>query len=394
MKLWTSRKSNKKAIEFAAGWDIKSKQAYDNILIPFEILVNKVYSKELFRKKYISKKEFEAIQRGLGKLLALFKKGKLNVKGYEDVHSLVESKLNSYNKLTGNMHLGKSRNDQISTIMKMWMRSQTERIIKDGREFVSILEGEKRKKGGAVIPGFSHHRVAMPTEYGFLLESYIEQLKRDIENLNSWKARYNECPLGSAAGFGSPLKINRETIAKELGFDRATKSSIDSVARWEAEANLAFGLSVLLNHLSALAQDFIYLSSAGINVITLPQEYCTGSSIMPQKINPDVLEVIKAKASVSQGILMSLLSIGKGSISGYNRDSQWTKYLIMDLTREFDGLFDVLGGLVKGIEINENNSKKLLKLEKAYAAEDIIKKCIKEKKMFRKEKLALERKLK
>jgi argininosuccinate lyase len=396
MELWDSSKTNKKVIEFVSGWDNKSKKAYDEVLIPYEIEAVKAYSIELLKQGYITENEFNAIKDGLNKIKEHYDKGELDIENYEDVHSLVESKLNEmYGSLVGNVNLGKSRNEEVCTIMRMWMRHQTNKIIKDLDKFISILESEVNKKGKAVIPGFTHHRVAMPTTYGQFLESYVSGLKRDMEKLEFWLKQYNKCSLGSAAGFGSSIKLNRERIAKELGFDGATENSIDTVTtRWEAESSLASNLAVLLNHLSTMSQDIIYLSSAGINIISIPKEYCTGSSLMPQKNNPDVLEVIKAKASVSHGILTSLLSLGRGNISGYNRDTQWTKYLIIDLVMEFENLFEVLSGLVKGIKIDESRSEELLENEKAYSAGKVIRKSIEDKKGFREEKLEFEKKLK
>jgi argininosuccinate lyase len=393
---WHSEGVKEKAVEFSAGWDNKPKEPYDDELIPYEIEADIVYARELLQQGYITKKEFDAIEKGLKELEKEFSAGELTVVGYEDVHSLIELKLDEkYGEAVGNMHIGKSRNDQIVTIMRMWMRGHSKELKKEIENFIAVLNAEIEKKGSLTIPGYTHYRVAMPTTYGELLKSYVAPLIRDANKLEQWFQDYNECPLGSGAAFGSTVKLNRARLAKELGFDRATSSTIDPITnRWEAEASFAFALCNTLNHLSTIAQDLIYLSSTGIDVITLPKEFCTGSSIMPQKQNPDVLEVIKAKAAVSNGILQSLLELGKGNISGYNRNTQWTKYLIMDLVREFDNLFEVLSGFVEGVVVNENKSKELLSAGKAYAAKEIADKALKSKKSFRKEKLEYEKDLK
>jgi len=301
-ELWNSSKTKKEAIEFAAGWDVRQKPLYENLLIPYQIKVDKVFSKELLRQKYIDKKQFDAIRDGLSNLE--YKTSNLSVEGYEDVHSFVESKLSEeYEDLVGSLHLGLSRNDQICTIMRMLMKEELEKAEKELCDFISTLNSEIKKKGSKVIPGYTHHRIAMPSTYGLLLDSYVKRLERVKKNFANWNKKYNECPLGAAAGFGTSLNIDRERIAKELGFAASTENSLDAVStRWEAEADLAFSLSMCLTHFSTISQDLIYLSSAGINIFELPSEYCTGSSIMPQKKNPDVLEVIKAKASVVQGI--------------------------------------------------------------------------------------------
>lgn len=396
MELWESGKTRREAIEFAAGWDAKQKPIYDNLLISYQLKLEAVFSNELLRQKYIDKSQFKAIQKGLKELDIRYKVGKLTVEGHEDVHSMVESELaKKYGDLVGNIHLGLSRNDQICSVMRMWMKESAKRIGTELYHLVRVLENEIVKKGKTKIPGYTHHRIAMPTNYGTLLGSYITQLNRDKQRLDEWACMYDKCPLGSGAGFGTSIRIDRIKIARELGFAGPTENTIDVVTtRWEAEASLAFALSVTLNHLSTISQDLIYLSSAGIDVLSLPKEYCTGSSLMPQKLNPDVLEVIKAKAAVAQGSVCSILSIGKGNISGYNRDAQWTKYLLMDLVAEFGGLVEVLSGMFTGIKIDETRSEELLKIGGAYAAEEAIKKAIREGKSFRKVKLDVERKIK
>lgn len=393
-RLYVDDGTNEKAIEFAAGKDNKPRPVYDNLLIPYAIKECGAYSEELYRQKRISVEEYNATKDGLVKLTKKLEEGNLSVEGYEDVHSLIEFELRSmYEDLVGNVALGKSRNESICTLMRMWMRDSSEKINNDIEDFISVLESEIEVKGELVIPGYSHYRIAMPTTYGELLKSYKTGLKRDKEKLEFWLEQYNECPLGVGAGFSS-LELDRDRIAKELGFDRPTESSIDTVTtRWEAEASLGSSLSVLLNHLSTIAQDFIYLSSEGIDVISLPEEYCTGSSLILQKKNPDVLEVIKGKASTSVGRVSSILMLGQGNISGYNRNTQLTKYEIMDLVEGFDGLFEVLGGLVKGIKVNEEQSKKLLKSANAYSTQELIDNSTPEDD-FRNKKLKAEKELK
>lgn len=395
-RLWESSGVKGSAIEFAAGWDNKAKGAYDNLLIPYDIKLNSIYSKELYRQGHISREEHNAIQKGLSRLLALYKKGRLDVGGHEDVHSLIESKLNGmYRNLAGNLHIGKSRNDQVSTVMRMWMRDAADEISGNLERFILLLKSRAGKRGKQVMPGYTHHRVAMPSTFGNLLAAYSSQLSRDSARLGFWRKQYNLCPLGAAAGYGSTVKLDRKRLAKELGFTAPLKNSIDAVTtRGEAEAALAFSLAVLLNHLSVIAHDLIYLSSAGIGVVSLPSEYCTGSSIMPQKKNPDVLEAVKAKASVGHGTVTALLSLGKGNISGYNRDTQWSKYLIIDLACEFRNIFDVMSGVISGVRINEGQSKKLLAEERAYSAGMVAKDAVETGRSFRKLKSTEERKIK
>jgi len=393
--LWDSNKTKKEAIAFAAGWDIKQKPKYEDLLIPYQIKIDKVYSKELFDKGYLDKKQFNAIQDGLSNLQ--YKEDRLSIEGYEDVHSFVESKLREQygGRLTGNVHIGLSRNDMICTIMRMLMRDEIAKVEHDLCKFISVLYSEIEEKGAKVIPGYTHYRVAMPSTYGLLLDSYVERLGRVKKDFIIWNSKYNRCPLGSAAGFGSPLQINRERVSKELGFDDVTNNSLDAVStRWEAEADLAFSLTMIFNHLSVISRDLIFMSSAGINILELPAEYCTGSSIMPQKRNPDVLEAIMGRSANVMGDLFSLMLVGRDNISGYNRETQWTKYPIMDAVGETENVLHILSEIIKRIKVNERRSKQLLKRENAYSAERAMRKAIREKKGFRDVKLSIEKEIK
>ena len=394
-ELWDSDNVKKEVISFCSDLDNKTKEAYDTLLIPYEIIVDIVYAKQLFRQGFIEHDELEAICEGLNALSAKYREGKLKVGNYEDVHSLVEGELQKMKgDLAGNLYLGKSRNDQSATIMRMYMRNEINAIGASLEGFNHTLENESDKNGQKIIPGYTHHRIAMPSTYENLLLSYTKKLQRDNKKIKFWQEQHNECPLGAAAGFGSPLKLDREGLARRLCFDRVSESTLDSVERGEAERDFVYTGASIFNHLSLIAQDLIYLSSEGINVIDLPKEYCTGSSIMPQKRNPDVLEIIKGKAKKMTSRSYFLSSLNSGNISGYNREMQLSKYEVMDAAGDFKGVFEFLGGFVKGIKINEEQSKKLLKKANAYSAEKVIKECAEKHKNFRKEKLKEEKRIK
>lgn len=396
MELWDSSKTNRKAIEFSAGWDNKPKPAYDDLLIPYQLKLDSVYSSELQRLGYITPKEHKTIQNGLARLAEMNSSGELSVEGHEDVHSLVESKLNEwYGDLTGNVHLGLSRNDQVTTLMRMLMKDKMIDTHHDLTSLISTIENEKTERGNLVFVGYSHHRVAMPTTYGELLKSYATALTRDKKALEFWLKQYNDCPLGAGAGFGSPIKLDRYELAKKLGFSKPAKSSIDAVTtRWEAEVKLADAIKVMMNHLGTIAQDFIINSMDGINTISLPPEYCTGSSIMPQKLNPDVLETIKRKAIDIEGEAFKLSSVWRGNISGYNRDTQGTKYWVIDVFQELPGCLEIMSDIIRGIRINEEKAKELLEKGGAYTAAEVIKKAVDKKMPYRQTKIKREKELK
>jgi argininosuccinate lyase len=397
MTLWDSTKTNRKAIEFSAGLDNKSKPIYDDLLIPYQIKLDKVYSSELHRLGYINDNQYKAIKNGLERLLRKYSTKKLSVANYEDVHSLIESKLHEFysDELVGNAHLGLSRNDQIITLMRMWMKDQALNTSHDLDSLISAIKEEIKEKGSATFTGYSHYRIAMPTTYGELLKSYSSGFARDKRSLEFWLEVYDECPLGVAAGFGSPINLDRYKLAKKLGFDRPTESPIDTVTtRWEAEVKLADTIKVMMNHLSTMSQDFIINSMTGIDVFSLPPEYCTGSSIMPQKLNPDVLETIIGKSIDIGHEASKLADVGRGNISGYNRVTQRTKYWIMNIFQELYGSLDIMSEVVKGIKVDEKRSKELLVKGGAYTAEEVVKESIRNKEPYRTIKLKREKEMK
>jgi argininosuccinate lyase len=193
----------------------------------------------------------------------------------------------------------------------------------------------------------------MITTLAHVLLSFAEPLERDIWRFIHWYRLFNKNPLGGVAGYGSTFELDRELTSKLLAFDSLHENSLDPITnRWEPELELAYAITVTMNHVSAVAQSLIVMGTPEFDMVKLDDGHCTGSSIMPQKRNPDVLEVIKAKASLAQGILTGLLSIGKSSFIGYNRDSQWTKYLVMDSIRECKPALGVMREVVELLEVN------------------------------------------
>jgi argininosuccinate lyase len=192
------------------------------------------------------------------------------------------------------------------------------------------------------------------TTFGHLLLSFSEALQRDVQRMIHWFDLFNKNPLGAAAGYGTSFNLDRQLTSKLLGFDGPTENVTDPITqRWEPEAELAYAVAVMMNHLSTMAQTFILLSTWEFNMIRLDDRHCTGSSIMPQKRNPCSLEVIKAKTSFVHGVVISLLSAGKALFMGYNRDTQWTKYWIMDLIEESKPALSVMADVIRLLQVNQ-----------------------------------------
>lgn len=273
-----------------------------------------------------------------GALLAagkLAEKGKFRLDGFEDVHSAIEAFLSKKTPAALKLHSGRSRNDMVACGTLMYLKDKAVMFIERIQKAVHILQKLSKRYSVVPMPGFSHHRSAMPFTYGRWLDAYAKALERDMQSFNGFIELYDRCPLGACAGFGTTFDIKPEITAKRLGFAAPVSNSLDAVQqRWEAEAHMCFCLAKMMNHLSQLSESLIVLSMDGLELVKLPEEYCTGSSVMPHKKNPDVLEVTKAKASVAAASLQQLVDAGKNSFTGYNRDSQWTKKTVFHAIEE------------------------------------------------------------
>jgi len=211
-----------------------------------------------------------------------------------------------------------------------------------------------------VMPGFTHYQHATISTFGHLLVSYAQALERDLERFKFAYFIINRNPLGSAAGYGTSWQIDRQLTTKLLGFDEVQENSIDCVSsRWEAEAELASAIAFMMNHFSIISQDIIFLTTYESNMLKLHDKFVLGSSIMPQKRNPCPLEITRAKTAIAHGILQSIFEIAKASLSGYNRDGQFTKYLIFDIVSECELAPVILREVIKTIHVNKDVMQKL-----------------------------------
>jgi argininosuccinate lyase len=194
----------------------------------------------------------------------------------------------------------------------------------------------------------------VPTTFGHFLLSFAEALQRDVQRFVHWLGLFNKNPLGAAAGYGTSFNLDRQLTSRLLGFEGPTGNVTDPITqRWEPELELAYAVAVMMDHLSTMAQTLILLSTREFNMVRLNDRHCTGSSIMPQKRNPCSLEVVKAKTSFAHGVVVSLLSAGKALFMGYNRDTQWTKYWIMDLVEESKPTLSVMADVIRLLRVNK-----------------------------------------
>lgn len=365
-KLWGKRfekPPSPLAQKFTSGRDVQGKAAADERLIPYDIWGSRAHVVMLSKAGILPRKEARLLGSGLRQIEDLWRQGKFSLDpSQEDVHTNIESWLTEkYGMQTGGrLHTARSRNDQIAVDMRLYLRDCT---LTFASEILVLLEvlirlaGEHRTQ---IFPGYTHHQPAQVTTFAHILLGFGESFLRDAQRLMDWFGRFNKNPLGSMTGYSTTLGIDRRLTSKLMGFEAPTLTSLDPIQnRWEAEAELGFALSLFMNHSSSLAQTLILFSTDEFDLIHLDDSYCSGSSMMPQKRNPDPLEVIKAKTALVHGHLQTLISIGRSLFLGYNRDTQWTKYLVMDLIDESAAAPKVLAEILSSIRVNGRRAAEL-----------------------------------
>ncbi|MAT71939.1 MAG: argininosuccinate lyase [Planctomycetaceae bacterium] len=271
----------------------------------------------------------------------------------EDVHMNIERALiERIGDVGRKLHTGRSRNDQVSTDFRLWIRDAIDHT--DGllaavqRAFVSRCGRDE----GVIVPGYTHMQRAQPVLANHYWLAYTEKFQRDRQRLADCRRRVNQLPLGTAALAGTTVPIDRHRVAAELGFEGLVANSLDSSSDRDFAIEFAFALTLVAEHLSTLAEEWILWSTVEFRFLRLPQAYCTGSSIMPQKINPDVLELIRGKTARVVGNLQALLVLVKGLPLAYNRDLQEDKERVFDSADTVQACLELAAGIVAGAELN------------------------------------------
>lgn len=325
-------------VAFMAGWDVAGKGAADQSLVPFDLWVNRAHAHMLVRCSILTAEQGRAILDGLADIERQHRLGQFVVQpALEDVHTNIETYLSGNLGIDAalSLHTARSRNDQVVTDMRLWMRERVLNLARLCLGCMEALTAVARQHLNSVMAGYTHHQHATLSTFGHHLAAYAEAVRRVVQRLNFWYETFNYSPLGCVTGFSTTFAIDRQLTAELLGCDGPEPNSLDPIAsRWEPEAELAQILAVLLAHLSSMAQTLILLSTPEFGVLKPHPRFCSGSSIMPQKVNPDTLEVIKAKAAEVASRLGALLTLGQANLTGYNRDHQWSKYLIMEACLE------------------------------------------------------------
>lgn len=276
----------------------------------------------------------------------------------EDVHMNVESRLTALIGDTGKkLHTGRSRNDQVATDMRLYLRDEIDVIANELKRLQAGLLDLAEREADTIMPGFTHLQTAQPVTFGHHLMAWFEMLCRDAERLQDCRKRVNVMPLGAAALAGTTYPIDRDYTAELLGFDRASRNSLDSVSdRDFAIEFCAFG-SLLMTHLSRFSEELVLWTSAQFNFIDLPDRFCTGSSIMPQKKNPDVPELVRGKTGRVNGHLIALLTLMKSQPLAYNKDNQEDKEPLFDCIDTLKGCLRAYADMVPALQANKENMR-------------------------------------
>ncbi|MBW6510938.1 MAG: argininosuccinate lyase [Desulfuromonadaceae bacterium] len=355
-KLWGGRftqPTDKFVEEFTASIE------FDQRLWRYDIQGSKVHAAMLGRQGIIAVAEAEQISAGLDALLAEIEAGKVEFTvALEDIHMNVESRLiERIGAVGGKLHTGRSRNDQVALDIRLYLRDEIEIILGYLRALEDALLQQAEANLDIIMPGFTHLQTAQPILYSHHLLAYREMIARDISRLHDMRVRFNVLPLGAGALAGTTFPIDREWVAQQLGFDGVTRNSLDSVSDRDFAIEFCSCASLLMMHLSRLAEELILWSSADFNFIELSDAFCTGSSIMPQKKNPDVPELVRGKTGRVYGNLISLLTLMKSLPLAYNKDMQEDKEPLFDTIDTVKGSLKVFAEMIAQMQVKGENMR-------------------------------------
>jgi len=343
-------------VAFCAGRDVLPLPMADAELFPFDLWTNRAHAIMLNKQGILDKQVLAAILAGLAELEAEWAAGRFLLDpAREDVHVNIEAALSERKgaEAGGRLHTGRSRNDQVATDMRLFLRGACLDWGDALAALAATLLDQAQLHIATVMPGFTHMQPAMLTTWAHWLCAHGQALCRDLERVRLAYDLCNRSPLGSGAAFGTSWPIDREFAAGLLGFARVELNTQDAIgARWEHEWQMASAFAAAMAHLSTLAQDLILLSHPYWGMLRLSDRHVSGSSIMPQKRNLDFAEVIRGKAAWTAGMVTGLLAIPKGAMSGYNRDTQITKYAALDVVRECRAAPAVLRAVIAGVTLD------------------------------------------
>lgn len=332
---------------------------FDQRLARHDIQGSIAHATMLSKANVLTKEELQSIQTGLSEILTEIEDGTFEWSvALEDVHMNVEAALTSQIGITGKkLHTGRSRNDQVATDIRLWLRDEIDNISSELLRLQQGILDLAEREADTIMPGFTHLQTAQPVTFGHHLMAWFEMLVRDYSRLQDCRKRLNQSPLGAAALAGTTYPIDREMTAELLGFDAPTRNSLDSVSDRDFAIEFCAFASILLTHLSRASEELVLWASAQFNFIEMPDRFCTGSSIMPQKKNPDVPELVRGKTGRVNGHLIALLTLMKSQPLAYNKDNQEDKEPLFDAVDTVKDCLRAFADMVPAIKSKPDNMK-------------------------------------
>ena len=328
---------------------------FDKRLAEFDIQGSLAHAAMLAAQGIISREDLSSIERGMDEILEEIRSGSFEWSlDLEDVHLNIEKRLTDKVGDAGKrLHTARSRNDQVATDVRLWLRAEVDRILGLIRTLQQSILDLAEAHADTVMPGFTHLQVAQPVTFGHHLMAYFEMLKRDAGRLSDVRKRINRLPLGAAALAGSGYPVDRDRVARDLGFDGVCENSLDAVSDRDFAIEFTAAAALLMTHLSRFSEELILWSSPRFGFIDIADRYCTGSSIMPQKKNPDVPELVRGKTGRINGHLVSLLTLMKGQPLAYNKDNQEDKEPLFDTVDTLADSLTIYADMLRSIQVNK-----------------------------------------
>ena len=345
---------------FASGPDaimeaINASIDFDKRMAGQDIEASRAHAAMLAKQGIITNSDAEAIREGLLTVLSEIESGTFKYsRALEDIHMNVESRLKEIiGEPAGRLHTGRSRNDQVANDFKMWVRDQFDAAISGIDVLTAALLGQAEAGADMVMPGFTHLQVAQPVTWGHHMLAYVEMFNRDKSRMIDARKRMNECVLGAAALAGTSFPLDRDMTAQALGFDRPSANSLDSVSDRDFALDFLSAASICATHLSRFAEELVIWSTVQFKFVSLSDRFSTGSSIMPQKKNPDAAELIRAKVARINGSLVGLLTVMKGLPLAYSKDMQEDKEQVFDAADSLMLALAAMAGMVADMTPNK-----------------------------------------
>jgi argininosuccinate lyase len=329
---------------------------FDQRLARHDIRGSLAHARMLTRQGIIGRDDLAAIERGMAQVLAEVDAGSFvwNLDD-EDVHLNIEKRLTALIGDAGKrLHTGRSRNDQVATDIRLWLRDEIDGIVALIGDFQRAVIDLAEKHAATPMPGFTHLQVAQPVTFGHHMMAYFEMTQRDKERFLDARKRVNRLPLGAAALAGTAYAIDRESVAAELGFDGVCGNSLDAVSDRDFAIEFTAAAALLMTHLSRLSEELILWMNPRFGFVNLPDRYCTGSSIMPQKKNPDVPELVRGKTGRVNGHLVALLTLMKSQPLAYNKDNQEDKEPLFDTVDTVVDSLRIYADMLAGLNAKED----------------------------------------